>query len=778
MQYLEDILSAINENSIPDEYLDRLQQSIFRSRANFAQDATTEDASITGFMPLSAQTGGLTAALEANFTGQFIEQYNTDETMEITSAAVSSDIIQKKIGPINIHIMPNETELLIHGLSKEKCSVLLSHYFKISDIKLRQDTSLLDDILNGEIGKQAPLTLSSQLRWDNVSIFFDTENRTLQFIFHLVKVRANLNKRQMAFMQKLRIFIEEQYSTHEPAFVTQMLIGDDIIHLSTANDPLSAARETIIAIDAHAIATVTEDESSILLGNMVAQIDLEADLKTSDRADAASPSASLGHSSDSGTAKGSINIKDFYVKTSVNTQTGGLSFAVSKLRPDTYLGRQQGAHITAYIVFVTAILETVDEQSIHDIPHLLTAIARQFIPEDDRIELNQRIETTHTLPERFEKNYRKTLTAELRNKSVDERKVQQIKKDMKIAQAVYLANLIDDLSNEVLKGINQSEHVLYLRPGKKDAASLGAEGAKIRTAMQGLRAIQYVINWNSETELKAALLEEFKEGNLRSGLRAFLNIHPKTKISNKRIDNFFETYFNSSEEHTQEALSSRKSRTQTRKLGEQSLFARTNSLVELRTDGIANSTLKTISKLMFDLFDFDYYEYKTSLTLIALYKAIKEKQDEGITDGVICEKIMAELAELENKPAQTVLKMFQKTNLSHSSCTEVSELMSDLSGIGIDIDVILDKVEQRTTNNATEVILQHLRIVMQFAFPRLHTLPENSKRYIFEEFIILVQTEMHWETPSLSLPYEELESELSTSNQSSAKLGFGSHHDA
>ena len=134
--------------------------------------------------------------------------------------------------------------------------------------------------------------------------------------------------------------------------------------------------------------------------------------------------SSEGLSSESSVQRGAISHDEVYVRAQVDYRTGHILLAISRLRPDTYLGRQQGAHITAYAVFVTSILESVDEQSIHEIPGLLAAIAKKFIPEDRWQLLDARIQTMiRGVPKHFINKNRKKMTRDLRDKYVEEENV-------------------------------------------------------------------------------------------------------------------------------------------------------------------------------------------------------------------------------------------------------------------------------------------------------------------------------------------------------------------
>ena len=488
-----------------------------------------------------------------------------------------------------------------------------------------------------------------------------------------------------------------------------------------------------------------------------------------------SPGPSEQRSSDSSNRQGRVVSKDFYVKATVDEHTAGLQLAVSTTRPDTYLGRRQGAHITAYIVFVTAILEAVDEQSIHEIPYLLLAVAKKFVSEEHWEKLDERMsEMLKNSPKHFDRDYRKALTADLRQKSVDEEVVQSLKKSMKIHHAILLANLIDDLSNQVLIGVNQNEDVLYLRPGKINASALGAEGARIKAAMQGLRAIQAVIRWQEKNaEEKIHLLEKFKQSTQRHGLRPFLSLAPHTRISDRAIEKFFTT-FNQEKIAIAPTVTNRGRTSKSR-----SAFFKDPLLVEQKIEGVACSTLKIISNLIFELFDLDYYGYTTSLLLIKLYQEANEKYSNEKIDKVTYKNVVLAIEALEEVEAEITLRslhLLAKLSLPISPSTEeqnteINELLivgTQIQEIGIDIKEALKNVNKTASRNASKNICQHFEFVTQQAFPGIETLPNACQQYIYQEFIRNVQKKMHWEN------FLEENFTINHVKESFAKLGYHS----
>lgn len=367
-----------------------------------------------------------------------------------------------------------------------------------------------------------------------------------------------------------------------------------------------------------------------------------------------------------------------HVKATVSAATGQLSISVSPLRPPTYLGKRQGAHITAYTVFVTAILDTVDDQNIEDIPNLLIEIAKQFIPKDQLQTLEASVfELMKHKPDHFEKQTRKKLTKHLRNDN-DEPTVQMIKKALKIEKANFLANLVDELSNQILQGINKNTNTLYLRPIKKSKKELGEEGAKIKAAMQSLKAIhrlgEYFLERNQEDRNK--ILKNIKENP--EGLKHFVG----DIVSPGNIDTFIQK----------------------------------QSLPTER-----NRTLCKISDLMFELFDFNYFEYKSALILQNLPKT---KEYSKVT------KAFSDM--LAQRGAKQAIEEFPKL-ISSLKKNEVQKM-----------NAILEKVTTMIGADAKEVVKQHLKLIMRHAFPRLSILPNDDQKVIFQHFFERMKTEMEW----------------------------------
>lgn len=365
-----------------------------------------------------------------------------------------------------------------------------------------------------------------------------------------------------------------------------------------------------------------------------------------------------------------------HVKATVSAATGQLSISVSPLRPSTYLGKRQGAHITAYTVFVTAILDTVDDQNIEDIPNLLIEIAKQFIPQEQLKTLQTAVfELMKHKPEHFEKQTRKNLTRHLRNDN-DEPTVQMIKKALKVEKANFLANLVDELSNQILQGINKNTNTLYLRPIKKTKKELGEEGAKIKAAMQSLKAIHrlggYFLEGNQVERDK--ILKNIKASP--EGLKRFVG----DDISPGNIDTFIQKQNQPTEQ---------------------------------------KRTLCTTSDLMFELFDFNYYEYKAALILQNLPKEFS--------------KINQEFSKsLAQHGAEQAIKDFP--NLISSLKNPEQKKMKK----------ILQSVDTLISDNSPNIVKQHLKLIMQHAFPRLSRLPIEDQQVVFQRFFERMQTEMKW----------------------------------
>ena len=414
-----------------------------------------------------------------------------------------------------------------------------------------------------------------------------------------------------------------------------------------------------------------ENISRLVSGAMISDSDNESGGEVVRKSD----HSSEGLSSESSAQRGAVSHDEVYVRAQVDYRTGHILLSVSRLRPDTYLGRQQGAHITAYAVFVTSILESVDEQSIHEIPGLLAAIAKKFIPEERWQPLDARIQTMlREVPAHFTNKIRKKMTKDLRDKHVAEENVKVIKTALKVQQATFLAQLIGIISQEVLEGINQNRHRLYQRPKKKTKQDLGREGARIRQTLRSLGALQHLIQWKQSDKAATMIPEVLKKGNLRPGIKVFLGAG---KHGSKEINAFLQA-------------------------------VKTGSISQERLQDIS----KVISRLVFDLFDLDYHEYKASLILQNIFnKATRSRFEQLLNTMSTEETIEAFLVE-------------QGENLVQ------------------EFDLV--DIEQEIIRNSTKIILQHFDIVMGHAFSSLNSLPLEIRRTICAEFLNHMQRNMHW----------------------------------
>jgi len=670
--------------------------------------------------------------LNTYFTDEYIHRHETEES---TAASISNsqERVSKHIGPLEITLqslaeltsIETSVQLNLSGLTQAQSKKLLEQYFRMSTRRTRDsEKSIVEEILDGN-QKAVTLLFSGGLQWQVTLCFVESEG--LKCVFSPqseARTASNYtSKKGAAFLSALFNFVDEEYGAFQSAFSTELQV----------DQMTSSFNEKLGVEDVGVEISATEEA----LG--VARDSLGGD--------------SVPRSSDSSKALLSIGYEPFYVRTKVNVQTSGIHFSVGSTRPNTFLGRKQGAHITAYIVFVTAVLQAVDEQSIHEIPKLLLAVAKQFVTPDHWKTLDKRVQTMYdSAPRHFVREYRKVLTENLRQQ-FDEETAQEQKKSMKIHHATLLANLIDDLSNEVLIGINQNETVLYLRPGKTNAADLGREGARIKAAMQNLRAIQAVIQWqNADSEKKPQLLEKFKQSTLRNGLKCFLPGSSQSRLTNNAIDVFFGNFCVDQVEDRVSTTSSSSSRP----LRNTSTFFSNSSSIETeRISGIACATLQTIGELIFDLFDLDYYDYTVSLVLAALYQEVEEKYNVHEINKLKFNEIKEIITLFETKPSKiTLLTLYTVAKLEFPGSAMVEEKPTEITDLAVicapmllinfDLTDILKEIERNTADNFERQLKQHFEFIIQLAFPKLGELSQNCQHYVYQDFENKVLNRMHW----------------------------------
>ena len=512
-----------------------------------------------------------------------------------------------------------------------------------------------------------------------------------------VKIRATFFKQESGILQE-----------HETPFKPRLTIENedyvnaDVYASSAKSTPDSNVSE-LEGFQSLSLQGSEHDEniSRLVSGATISDSDNESGGEIVRKSD----HSSEGLSSESSVQRGAVSHDEVYVRAQVDYRTGHILLAVSRLRPDTYLGRQQGAHITAYAVFVTSILESVDEQSIHEIPGLLAAIAKKFIPEDRWQLLDEKIQTMlRGVPKHFINKNRKKMTKDLRDKYVEEENVKVIKTAFKVQQATFLAQLIGIMSQEVLEGINQNRHRLYQRPKKKTKQDLGREGARIRQTLQSLRAIQHLIKWKQSDKAATAIPEVLKKGVLYQGIKVFLG---EGKHNSKEVNAFMQS-------------------------------VKSDKVSQERQQDIS----KTIGRLVFDLFDLDYHEYKASLILQSTVNKTTRSR---------LEQLLSTRSEAE--AIQDFLKE-QQTN-------SVPELD-------------FEDIERKIIRNSMAIVLQHFDIVMGHAFSSLNSLPIELRRTICTEFLNHMQHHMHWpETTIQSMASDVIEEWLDNREDEADVMSFG-----
>ena len=544
-------------------------------------------------------------------------------------------------------------------------------------------------------------------------MIYDAKSKKLHF--EVIQGKSKKDKTQLLIAHletQLNSFVENTYDA-ETSFKPTLYAEGKMVDFEETEFSGGLSQSFAAVSSASEVADVVSSEiEQSAIGNT-----LEVE-----KADSSERKRTVSGSTDSEPQLGSIVNTNFFVKTMVSPKTIGLSFAVSPLRPDTYLGRQQGAHITAYIVFVTAILETVEEQSISDIPDLLVAAAMQFVPS------SQWESFQHTLQELikdnpfFEKRERKQLTAGLRE-TVQETTVQFIKKSVKIHYAVVLAHFIDDLSNQILMAINQSESTLYARAGRpKTRQELGQEGARIRNAMKELRKISAELS----AESAASLIERF----------SFFSVADSDEATESAGENRMTTL---------------RSNMRNRALNSSTSSADVSDI---------------IAKHIFALFDFDYYEYTSSAILSKIEATVLEEMKDlekllpkpkkgkrlteeqmaersEITDKIVaCKKVLGILSDTEDM--ETLEERWDalmniRSDKQHPINMLISRLAID------DVASQISEVLENIRNKAPEIIAQHLDIVMNHAFSGLKGLPEAEWDAVCRKFNTMVGSLFHWD---------------------------------
>lgn len=600
--------------------------------------------------------------------------------------------------------------IIIHAMDLDDCRSFLCDYLGQGQKygNRRGSVSGTELIVNGQ-RCSIILNLSSKTSL-NATVIYDAKSKKLHF--EVIQGKSKKDKTQLlsAYLQEqLSSFFNSTYDA-EGSFKPQLYAEGKVVDFEETEFSGGLSQSVAAVSSASEVAVVVSEE---IVGPAI------KDTLEAEEADLSERKRTSSESTDSEPQIGSIVDANFFVKTMVNPKTAGLSFAVSPLRPDTYLGRQQGAHITAYIVFVTAILETVDEQSISDIPDLLVAAAMQFVPS------SQWESFQHTLQELiqdnpfFEKRERKQLTAGLRD-TVQETTVRFIKKSVKIHYAVVLAHLIDDLSNQILMAINKSQSTLYARAGRpKSRQELGQEGAKIRNAMKNLRKIVADINMPPmESVHRQFSLFSIDDSDVAAGEDKVMTSRHNTRSR---------------------APSSSKS-----------------------SAGLSDN----IASLIFDLFDFDYYEYTSSAILGKIESSVLEemkdlekdlkklKKAKHLTEEQIatrsettnkmqaCKDILEVLGEIEDM--ETPEERWSALKESRENKGHIlNALFSELGRINIGIQI--NKVMKDIRDEAPQIIVQHLDIVMSHAFSGLRNLSKSEWDAVCERFNTLVGNCFHWD---------------------------------
>lgn len=612
------------------------------------------------------------------------------------------------VGPFSI-VQSNPRTLTINEIDLDDCRNFLHDYLGQGQKygTRRGSVSNAELIVNGQ-SRSINLNLSSKISV-NATVTYDSKSKNLHF--EVIQGKSKKDKTRLLGIhleEQLVSFFNNTYAASE-SFKSRLYAEGKIVDFEETefSNNLSQSVATVSSVTGVAVST----EEQLAIENILG----------TGKADSSERKRAGSGSTDSEPQMGSIVDANFFVKTMVNPKTAGLSFAVSPLRPDTYLGRQQGAHITAYIVFVTAILETVDEQSISDIPDLLVAAAMQFVPSSQWDSFQNTLRELIKDNPFFEKKERKQLTAGLRD-TIQETTVQFIKKSVKIHYAVVLAHFIDDLSNQILMAINQSESTLYARAGRpKTRQELGQEGSRIRNAMKELRKIS-------------------------------------TKLSAEPVPSLIERFSVFSVADADEVTGS---------LDENRVATLHYNMRKRAPNSTASSAdlSDTIAEHIFTLFDFDYYEYTSSAILSKIESTVLEEMKD-------LEKSLPKARKGKHLTEKQIIERSEITDKIHA-CKEILEILGEIEKMETPeerwgalrdvqesnahtLNVLFGKIKKRSAvaqinevmrdikGKAPEIIVQHLDIIMNYAFSGLHNLTKTEWDIVCEKFINLIESNLHW----------------------------------
>lgn len=604
------------------------------------------------------------------------------------------------VGPFSI-AQDNPGIFTINEMDLDDCRSFLCDYLGQGQKygNRRGSVSSAELIVNGQ-SRSINLNLSSKISV-NATVIYDAKSKKLHFKIIRGKSKKDKDRPLSVYLQEqLSRFFSNTYDADE-FFKPELYAEGKIIDFEETGFS-DTSSQSVAVVD-------SEEQPTIDNTLEVGKVD------SSERKRAGSGST------DSEPQVARIVNTNFFVKTMVNPKTAGLSFAVSPLRPDTYLGRQQGAHITAYIVFVTAILETVDDQSISDIPDLLVAAAMQFVPSSQWESFQNTLRELIKDNPFFAKRERKQLTAGLRD-TIQETTVQFIKKSVKIHYAVVLAHFIDDLSNQILMAINQNESTLYARAGRpKTRQELGQEGARIRNAMKVLRKISAELS----AEPTLSLIERF----------SVFSVADSDEATESAAENRMATlHYNMRRKAPSSSASS-------------------------------GDLSDTIAEHIFALFDFDYYEYTSSAILSKIESTVLEEMKDlqkllpkPKKGKRLTEEQMAERFEITDKisACKKILEILGDTEAMETVEERWHALMSIrgdkqnsinmlISRLAIDdVTSQISEVLENIRNKAPEIIAQHLDIVMNHAFSGLKDLPKAEWDAVCSKFNTMVGDVFHW----------------------------------
>lgn len=312
--------------------------------------------------------------------------------------------------------------------------------------------------------------------------------------------------------------------------------------------------------------------------------------------------------------------KSIMIKYELDENGQPVFFITSDYRPVTIYGTTQGHHVTPYTCFIQLVLNLLENEDINDAILKISEVTNILLPDaanktagifktlEKKLEKLKQVRLRRKAATWFTRVASRAMKAFYDRGLGDSSVPEDLKSDigaallmgpdlegsirdgLKLSEITMLCDIVEEMANSVLKGLNSDEYISFLA---MDGATDYNEGNRVKNARCGLFALNAIKDFLSTEGLNAIQssyldriydLTYAERSPFKRGLKKLLGLLPVTDYNESRGEEF---------DRQIKALENRDKK----------------ELLKFITDRLKTINIKELAtRLIIDLFDFKYSE--------------------------------------------------------------------------------------------------------------------------------------------------------------------------